>query len=79
MLDKNGDPWESQVSKFPKLSNLALKYLSWPPSSVEGERLFSIGGNANTPHRNRLTAAHGEILAFLNYNLSQLTYKVNRL
>ena len=51
MLEKNGDPlewWESQVSKFSKLSNLALKYLSCSPSSVESERLFSIGGNVYT-------------------------------
>ena len=76
MLDKNRDSlkwWESQVSNFPKLSNLgylALKYLSFPPSSVEGELLFSIGGNVYTPHRNRLTAARGDMLVFIyNYNL----------
>ena len=54
---------------FPCLSEMAQKYLSCPPSSVESERLFSIGGNIITSKRNRLGADNSEKLMFLNYNL----------
>ena len=43
-------------SIFPELGKVVNKMLCSPPSSVESERLFSIGGNIYTPHRNRITA-----------------------
>ena len=57
---------------FPYLSNLAARYLSSPPSSVESERTFSIGGNIVTKDRTRLTAEHTEQMIFLNSNLPNL-------
>ena len=69
---KDGNPlqwWKDNMSLLPSLAPLARKYLSSPPSSIESERLFSIGGNIYSPHRNRLTADNGEMLMFLNYNL----------
>ena len=46
--------WHENRPRFPILSVLASKYLSASPSSVESESIFSVGGNVNTPKRNRL-------------------------
>lgn len=75
LLPKDGSVfkwWKIHQEKLPCLSILARKYLSCPPSSVESERVFSIGGNIYTPHRNRLSPEMGEMLMFLNYNLRLL-------
>jgi hypothetical protein len=61
--------WQNNKSNFPELAVVANKMLCSSPSSVESERLFSIGGNVYTPHRNRLTAETGEKLMLLNFNL----------
>ena len=58
--------------RLPKLSKLAARFLSAPPSSVESERLFSVGGQIYTPRRNRLAAETGKKLMFLNFNLKWL-------
>ena len=46
--------WRANSYKYPCLSNVAKKLFSAPPSSVESERLFSIGGNIHTSKRNLL-------------------------
>lgn len=77
-LPKDGDPlawWKTNGHSLPALSNMASKYLSSPPSSIESERLFSIGENIYSPHRNRLSADHGEMLMFLNYNMRIFYFK----
>ena len=61
--------WHENRTRFPILSLLASKYLSAPPSSVESERIFSVGGNINTPKRNRLSPDMSETLIFLHHNL----------
>jgi hypothetical protein len=48
--------WYSRRKKFPKLSKMALVFLSVPPMSAEGERLFSAGGRMVVPIRSRLEA-----------------------
>ena len=58
--------------KFPYLAILAKKYLSAPATSVESERLFSIGGDIHTKKRCRLSAVKSEILMFLGANLQFL-------
>lgn len=40
---------------YPKLSKLALEYLTSVPTSVSSERFFSIGGLTLTKLRNRLS------------------------
>ena len=69
---KEGDPviwWKTHKDRLPKLAILANKYLCAPPSSVESERLFSVGGRIYTPLRSRLTPKNGEILMTLSHNI----------
>ena len=78
IIDKKSDPllwWNVNKEKMPSLANLAKKFLSCPPSSVESERLFSIGGNIYTSKRSSLTPDHGEMLMFLNFNLRIFDFK----
>ena len=82
MLDNDKDStfqpvmnwWQQNAGAYPMLSVVARKYLSCPPTSVESERLFSIGGGIYTPERSRLTPQHGEKLMFLQYNLPLFDY-----
>ena len=64
--------WHMNARAFPYLKTVAAIYLSSPPSSVESERTFSIGGNIVTKDRTRLTADNTEKLIFLNSNLPLL-------
>ena len=64
--------WHMNARGFPNLKTVAAIYLSSPPSSVESERTFSIGGNIVTKDRTRLTAENTEKLIFLNSNLPLL-------
>lgn len=78
LLARSDDPfqwWKKTQETLPRLSKLASKYLSAPPSSVESERLFSTGGNVYEPTRNRLCPENGETLMFLHYNLRVLNFK----
>lgn len=68
--------WKANHSKYNVLATIANKYLSSPPSSVESERVFSVGGNVYTPHRNRLKPEMGEILMFCNFNLKVFQFNV---
>ena len=75
---KTSDPfqwWSHNKDSFPELWKIANKMLCAPPSSIESERLFSIGGNVYTPHRNRLTPEIGEQLMFLNFNLRMTQFE----
>ena len=67
--------WQANSYRYPSISKLASRLLTAPPSSVESERLFSIGGNIYSPKRNRLTSEHGEDLMFLNFNLRAFQFK----
>ena len=76
--DQNLNPyewWRSNKAMFPKLAILANKFLCSPPSSVESERLFSIGGNIITAKRNRLKPENGEMLMSLAHNLKHLGFE----
>ena len=67
--------WSQNASRFPILSTMAKKYLSSPPSSVESERIFSLGTQIYSPKRNRISAISAERLMFINYNLRMCNYK----
>ena len=64
--------WMMHAINFPHLRTVAARYLSSPPSSVESEWVFSIGGNIVTKDRSRLTADNTKKLIFLNSNLPLL-------
>ena len=73
-LDKNVTPlcwWQIHKGELPHLSHIANKYLSSPPSSVESERLFSIGGQTYTSRRSNLLPETGERLIKLCFNLKK--------
>ena len=75
VISKNECPltrWETNQLRLPKLSKLAARFLSTPPSSIESERLFSVGGQIYTPRRNRLASETGKKLMFLHFNLKWL-------
>ena len=61
--------WFLNEARFPNLARLAKKFLSCPPSSVESERIFSIGSMIYSPKRNRILPTSAERLMFINYNL----------
>ena len=66
-IEMHEDPlkwWHMNAMGFPYLKTVAARYLSSPPSSVESERTFSIGGNIVTKDRTRLTADNTEKLIF---------------
>ena len=66
--------WSIMKDKMPKLAILANKYLCAPPSSVESERLFSIGGRVYTPLRNRLKPENGEMLMMLCHKIRHFNF-----
>ena len=73
-VDKTVTPlcwWQIHKGELPHLSHIANKYLSSPPSSVESERLFSIGGQTYTSRRSNLLPETGEKLIKLCFNLKK--------
>lgn len=60
--------WKVNEGRFPRLANLAQKYLAIPGTSVPSERGFSAAGLTVNRLRTRLTPDHVDILIFLNKN-----------
>lgn len=70
-LDKNKCPlkwWEANEKKYPKLSNLARKFLCIPATSTPSERVFSTAGNIVRAKRSCLSSENIDILVFLYEN-----------
>lgn len=68
-LDRKCDPlqfWNDKKCLFPQLSEIALKYLCIPASSVPSERLFSKAGILCNDRRNRLAPKKIDQILFLN-------------
>ena len=61
--------WKENIAKMPKLGKLANKFLSCPPSSVESERTFSIGGNTYTAKRSKLLPENSSKIIELAFNM----------
>ena len=57
--------WSENKNRYPKLSRLARKYLSSPPTSVPSERVFSSAGYIYCEKRNRLNPDKAEQLLFI--------------
>ena len=60
--------WGNNKLRFLDLSELALRYLSPPPTSVPSERLFSTAGDIYDQKRNRLDPERAEVLLFIKNN-----------
>ena len=60
--------WAMNRRKYPRLSQLAYKYLCIPATSVASERMFSASGHLTSDRRSRLTPDNANILLFLNKN-----------
>ena len=71
--------WQINKIHYPKLSQLAMKYLSIPATSVPSERLFSDTGKLITSERTLLNPNLVEKLMFLkrNKNYINIQYKTN--
>ena len=72
VIDIKEDPmvwWQQNKHVFPNMFKLATKLLPCPASSIESERIFSIGSQIYTPKRNRIASKTAERLMYLNYNL----------
>lgn len=70
-VDPDTDPlqwWKRHEPNFPRLSNLAKKYLSVPATSAPSERLFSVGGGIVTCNRACLKPVVVDRLVFLAKN-----------
>ena len=60
--------WADNKFRFHSLSDLALRYLSAPPTSVPSERLFLTAGDIYDEKRNRLAPEKAEMLLFIKTN-----------
>jgi hypothetical protein len=61
--------WKLYEQFYPRLRNIAMKYLSIPASSVSSERVFSLCGNLVNKKRCRLSPNNIDLLVFLNRNM----------
>ncbi|KAM4537372.1 E3 SUMO-protein ligase ZBED1-like [Odontesthes bonariensis] len=71
-IDPEKDPliwWRDAKAIYPRLSNLARKYLCIPATSSSSERVFSTSGNIVTCLRASLKPDHVNRLVFLAKNL----------
>lgn len=64
-----GKYWIENKNSFKQLSQLALKYLCIPATSVPSERIFSTAGQIVSERRSRLKPKNVNMILFLNENL----------
>lgn len=77
MIDVSASPlnwWADNYQRYPKLSQIARRFLSPPPGSVPSEQLFSGAGLIYEPLRNRLESEKAAVLLFIKYNLPLLKF-----
>lgn len=70
-IPRNQNPlewWAMNRRKYPRLSQLAYRYLCIPATSVPSERMFSASGHITCDRRSRLTPDNANVLLFLNKN-----------
>ena len=63
---------QANKAQFPYLFISAVRYLSIPASSSPVERVFSICGYINRPHRSRITPEHLEQIFLVKTNFKIL-------
>lgn len=70
-ITRSGNPlewWRGNKIKYPKLSQIAFKFLCIAASSTPSERMFSASGHLTSDRRSRLTPENANVLLFLNKN-----------
>ena len=75
---RDADPllfWSENVKQWPELAKVSRKYFSAPPTSVESERLYSIGDSICSEICNRLASVKVEKLLFLRTNLKVIEFE----
>jgi len=75
-IESDGDPlayWKTKRFFYPRIAQLARRYLAIPATSVPCERLFSTAGNIVTQKRNRLSSDTAARLVFLHQNREWLS------
>ena len=82
MARLNDDPlqyWkklsESNIHVEKLLSDIAIQYLTPPPTSVDVERLFSVAGLIVSEKRNRLIPENAEKILFIRENLPKVNFQ----
>lgn len=71
-IARDSDPlawWKQHETLFPKLSEVAKKFLCIPASSVPSERLFSKAGELISHRRSSLKEENINMILFLNKNM----------
>lgn len=58
--------WQQNATNFPRLAQLAIKYLGVPATSAPSERLFSTAGHVLTDERSRMEADVCEAIVMLH-------------
>ena len=61
--------WREHAAQYPRMKELARKYLCSPASSVPSERLFSKAGELISVRRSNLSENKVNMILFLNKNL----------
>ena len=72
--------WKNNITSFPSLHTIAMKYLSIPGSSATSERVFSCAGFVADELRNILSSRNVEMLVFcdiIGKMLMRIKNKVN--
>jgi len=65
--------WLKQHTKYPILSELARKYLSFPATSGSVERIFSVAGSLISSRRSKLTRTQtGNMLMYREYRIESI-------
>jgi hypothetical protein len=66
--------WKTKRHKYPKLAQLARRFLSAPACSVASEQSFSTASDVFDEKRSRLSVEKAEQLIFMNRVLPSINY-----
>ena len=70
------DWWRLNRIKYPKMSQMAYKYLCITVTSVPSEQMFSTSGHLTCDKRSRLTPENANLLLFLKKTIKQVVLSV---
>ena len=61
--------WKVSYSNYPRVAQVARRYLAAPSTSVPSERMFSSAVDLYSDSRNRLLPERAEMLLFVKENI----------